>query len=208
LVRCKGYEFNKVYRRSFLKLSAAAAGAAIVGGGVGYALSSDPDPLGDFYGSTEKVLSRRFGQSQGKRLVQDIRREYEALTPEVPYIGGEENVFTEWLTYGVYYLAVYRVLKPLGQTVEQAGRIIYETYEVMADRPQWLIHLVSSLKYGEGYVERLRAAATESQQRRYPGDWVCTFVEGDGETFDYGLDVTECGICKFYRTQGADELAP
>jgi len=37
---------------------------------------------------------------------------------------------------------------------------------------------------------------------------VCTFVEGDGETFDYGLDVTECGICKFYHAQGADELAP
>jgi hypothetical protein len=140
-------------------------------------------------------------------LVQDIRREHEGLLPEVPYIGGEENIFSEWLTYGVYYLAVYRTLNPLGQTVEQAGRIIFETYEAMADRPQWLIRLVGELKYGEGYVKRLRAAAAESQQRRYPGDWVCTFVEGDGETFDYGLDITECGIAKFYHAQGADELA-
>jgi hypothetical protein len=37
---------------------------------------------------------------------------------------------------------------------------------------------------------------------------VCTFVEGDGEAFDYGLDVTECGICKFYRAHGAGGLAP
>jgi hypothetical protein len=197
----------RIDRRSFLKLSAVTAGTVVVGGGVGYALFRDPDPLADFYASTEKVLGTHFGQSRAKTLVQDIRTEYEALTPEVPYIGGEENVFTEWLTYGVYYLAVYRVLQPLGQTVEQAGRIIYETYEAMADRPQWLIRLVGSLKYGEGYVEGLRAAAAESQQRRYPGDWVCTFVEGDGETFDYGLDVAECGICKFYHAQGADELA-
>jgi hypothetical protein len=198
----------KINRRNFLKLSAVTAGTAVLGGGVGYALFRDPDPLADFYASTEKVLCTRFGQSRAKMLVQDIRREYEALTPKMPTIGGEENVFTEWLTYGVYYLAVYRVLKCLGQTVEQVARLIYETYEVMADRPKWLIRLVGSLKYGAGYVERLRDAAAKPQERRYPGDWVCTFVEGDGETFDYGLDVTECGICKLYHAHGADELAP
>jgi hypothetical protein len=198
----------KMTRRKFLALSAMAAGTAIVGGSVGYALLRDPNPLADFYASTEKVLCTHLGQSQAKVLVQDIRREYEALTPEVPTIGGEENMFTEWLTYGVYYLAVYRILASQDQPVEQVGRIIYETYEVMADRPQWLIRLVGSLKYNQGYVERLRAAAAVSQERRYPEDWVCSFVEGDGETFDYGLDITECGICKFYHAQGADELAP
>jgi hypothetical protein len=197
----------RIDRRSFLKLSAATTGTAVLGG-VGYALLRDPDPLADFYASTEKVLGTRFGQNQAEMLTQDIRWEYEGLHPEVPYIGGEENMFTEWLTYGVYYLAVYHVLKSLGQTVEQTGRIIYETYEVMADRPQWLIRLVGSLKYGEGYVERLRAAATVSQERHYLGNWVCTFVEGDGKAFAYGLDITECGICKFYHAQGADELAP
>ena len=181
----------KINRRDFLKLSAVTAGTAVVGGGVGVALLRDPDPLADFYVSTEKVLGTRLGQSRAKMLVQNIRREYEALTPEVPYIGGEENVFTEWLTYGVYYLAVYRVLASQDQSIDQVGRMIYETYEAMADRPPWLIRLVGSLKYGQEYVERLRAAAAESQRRRYPGDWVCTFVEGDGETFDYGLDVTE-----------------
>jgi hypothetical protein len=198
----------KINRRNFIKLSAATAGTAIVGGGVGYALLRDSDPLADFYASTETVLGARFGQSQAKTLVQDIQREYEALTLEAPYIGGEDNIFTEWLSYGVYYLAVYQVLKSLGQTVEQAGRIIYETYETMANYPAWMLRLVGGLKYGQGYVERLRTAATASQERRYIEDWVCTFVEGDGETFDYGLDITECGICKFYHAQDADELAP
>ena len=198
----------KLDRRNFVKLCAATAGAVVVGGGLGYALLRDPDPLADFYASTEMVLGRHFGQSRAEMLVHDVRQEYEALLPEVPTIGGDENMFTEWLTYGVYYLAVYRVLKPMGQTVEQAGRIIYETYEVMADHPQWLLNLAGGLKYGQRYVEQLRAAAAASQERRYPGDWVCTFVEGDGETFDYGLDITECGICKFYHAQGADEMAP
>ncbi|MBN1937818.1 MAG: L-2-amino-thiazoline-4-carboxylic acid hydrolase [Anaerolineae bacterium] len=198
----------KLNRRNFLKLSAATAGVAILGGGVSYALHKDPDPLADFYTSTETVLGMRFGQNRAETLVQDIRQVYVGLLPKAPYIGGEANIFTEWLTYGVYYLAVYQVLKSLGQTVEQAGRMIYETYETMADYPAWMLRLVGSFKYGKGYVERLRIAAVESQQRRYPDDWVCTFVEGDGETFDYGLDITECGICKFYHAQGAGELTP
>jgi hypothetical protein len=198
----------KINHRNFLKLSAVTAGVAILGGGVGYALLRDPDPLADFYASTEKVLSARFGQSWAEVLLHDIRREYEALALDAPTIGGAENVFTEWLTYGVYYLTVYRVLASQDQSIEQVERIIYETYEVMADRPQWLIGLVGSLKYNQGYIEQLKSAAAVSQERRYPEDWVCTFVEGDGETFDYGLDITECGICKFYHAHGADELAP
>lgn len=65
-----------------------------------------------------------------------------------------------------------------------------------------------SLRYNDRYVNGLKEAASRTQERRYPGDWVATFVEGDGEAFDYGIDITECGICKFYRAQGAAELAP
>ena len=33
-------------------------------------------------------------------------------------------------------------------------------------------------------------------------------VEGDGVAFDFGIDMMECGIVKFFDTQGADELVP
>jgi hypothetical protein len=117
-------------------------------------------------------------------------------------------MFTEWLTYGIYYLAVYQVLKAEGQSVEQVGKVIYDTFTAMADHPQWLIHLVGRFKYNQAYVGRLREAVAKTQERRYPGDWVATFVEGDGATFDYGIDITQCGICTFYDSQGAGELAP
>ena len=35
-----------------------------------------------------------------------------------------------------------------------------------------------------------------------------TFVEGDGKTFDYGVDYLECAPCKFLQQQGAPELGP
>ena len=54
----------------------------------------------------------------------------------------------------------------------------------------------------------MRREAELSQRRRYPGDWLYTFVEGDGKTFDYGVNYTECGICKFFKAQGVEGLIP
>jgi hypothetical protein len=195
-------------RRRFLTVCGIAAGALAGGGGAFYAMTRDSDILDDHFEGTEKVLVARFGKGRAGSLVQDIRHEYAALAPEMPYIGGEGNMFTEWLTYGVYYLAVYRVLKGEGQSVEEVGRVVFDTFQAIADHPKWLLRVVGSLKYNRRYVRRLREAAAETQRRRYPGDWVATFVEGDGEEFDYGLDITECGIRKFYHAQGADELTP
>jgi hypothetical protein len=43
------------------------------------------------------------------------------------------------------------------------------------------------------------AQARWTQQRRYPGDWMCEVVDGAGQPFDFGMDITECGIVKFLR---------
>jgi len=194
-------------RRRFLKFSAASLGAVLLAGVI-YRLARPSDPLHDFYKSTEKVLAARFGKERAGEIMKDVRASYASLIPSVPYIGGKENMFTEWLTYGVFYLAVYRALNPLGSSINEIGEVIYKTYEDMADYPKWFLRIVGRLKYGESYVSRLKLAAEESQKRKYPGSWVCTFVEGDGKGFDYGLDITECGICKFYSVHNAQELAP
>ena len=86
--------------------------------------------------------------------------------------------------------------------------LISAKYQAVTDLPGPLCAVVKRLKYGKTYQEQLRAQAARSQERQYPGDWVFTFVEGDGQEFDYGLDFTECGICKYYHAQGADELTP
>lgn len=198
----------KIKRREFLKFSAIAAGAIGISGTIFYTKYRNADPLKNFYESTQKVLASHFGKDRANTLIKAIRQEYRILAPAVPYIGGKQNIFTEWLTYGTYFLAVYHVLKPSLQGIEQIGHIIYETYEMMADYPGWLLYLIGRLKYSDRYVGHLRKAAALSQERKYPGDWVCSFVEGDGKEFSYGLDITECGIHKFYRSHRAEELTP
>jgi len=194
-------------RRKFIKI-AAGGSALICGGGILVNFSRKSDPLAPFYEATRKVLTDRYGDPLSANLMAEIRQAYRALDPQIPYIGGEENIFTEWLTYAAYYLSVFQALSARGDSTAEVGRLIYETYEVMADYPQWFLNLVGRFKYSGKYEDRLRQAARESQKRRYPADFVATFIKGDGRAFDYGIDIDECGICKFYHAQGADELAP
>lgn len=194
-------------RRKFLRISATSACGLLVAG-IAYKLIGPSDPLYSFHKSTKKVLTDRFGKIQTDELMKDIQTEYANLAPSVPYIGGKQNMFTEWLDYGVYFLSVYRVLKHAGYSINQVGKTIYRTYETMADYPKWFLNVVGRLKYGKSYVSHLSRACDESQKRQYPWDWVCTFIAGDGQQFDYGLDITECGICKLYAAHNAMELAP
>jgi len=197
---------QKMNRRKFLKMSAVTAGAAVAGGTI-YAVFRDSDPLSPFFEATRKVFAARFGDDLAAALVMETSQAYVALRPELPYIGGKENMFSEWLNYGAYYLAMYRALSARGHSADDAGKLIFETYKVMADYPKWFLRVVGHFKYGKKYEAKLKDAAAASQKRTYSGDFVSSFLEGDTENFDYGRDITECGICKLYRAQGAERLA-
>jgi len=204
----KSKRVQPMNRRNFLKATAITAGVTVLGGGGLYLGLHDPDILEDHFESVEKVLSLRLGNDRATGLMRDIHSEQQALAADMPYIGGNENIFTQWLVYGVYYLAVYRVLKADGRTVENIGRTVFDAFRNMADYPGWMLRLIGNLKYNRKYIDTLRRATLRSQERRFPGDWVATFVEGDGETFDYGIDITECGIHKLFQKYGAQEFTP
>ena len=93
--------------------------------------------------------------------------------------------------------------------VNEIGRFIYETSAVWFNRyPAVVLRLVGGFSFTRFAIEGMKRAAAESQRRLYPGDWVYTVMEGDGKDFDYGMDFTECAICKLYHAHGADELTP
>jgi len=197
----------KINRRQFLKGSAVAAGLVAVGGGALYLRSKGGgDLLDDIAEATGKVYAARFGKDSAAALLEETWQAYEDI--ELPYIGGEQNLNTGNLTYAAYMLGMYKALKPHGHEIEEVGRMIYEIYETLADYPQWLLSLIGRFKYNRSYEMTLQEEAARSQKRQYPEDWVLTYIEGDGENFDYGIDITECGICKLYHAQDADALTP
>jgi hypothetical protein len=108
----------------------------------------------------------------------------------------------------IWFLALYRVLKRRGETIEEIGVFAYQASAAYLQAyPTFLRRVLGHATFSRRYRRRLQKRAAESRARRHPGDYVYRFVPGDGETFDYGVDYVECTGVKFLREQGAAELA-
>ena len=159
-------------------------------------------------GRVKRMLVSRFGEGQANALIRESHQEYEALIPQIPYIG-DKNPLLIFLLPTSRYLAVYQVLQRQGWAVEDAGRLIYEMSEAEFEAIPGLVRrVIGYLWFSRWFLGRLKSRAIESRERKYPGGYVFSYVEGNDQGFDYGVDYTECASCKFLGVQDALELAP
>ena len=153
------------------------------------------------------VLAQRYGDGLADTILGQAREEFEALIPEIPYIGGDENHLTGSLIGSARCLAFYRAMKARGKSVAEAGKILYDAVKAHSDA--YVLKIPPDQRLSrDRLMRRRREQAERSQERRYAWDWVYEFVGGDGETFDYGYNYSECTTEKFYRAQGAAEFLP
>jgi hypothetical protein len=152
-------------------------------------------------------LTGLVGGSPADALMRESRAAYEALISQIPYIGGESNRLTGSLLESARCLALYQAMKAQGRTVEETGKVLYDAILARMGEPQAPIP-PAKLLTPEQMMEDRKKRAEQSQERRYPDDYVYRFVLGDGQEFDYGYEFIECATLKFYRAQGAAEFAP
>jgi hypothetical protein len=154
-------------------------------------------------------LVDRFGEEAAAVMRTEMLDEYRRVIPEVPYIGGRRNIYSGDLEASAWFLAVYRVVVRHGGGLDTTGELIHQMVRLEIGRmPQAIRPLIRRYRFSRLRRRRLERAARRSQTRRYPGDWVFEVVDGEGEPFDFGIDMTECGIVKLFHDQGADELVP
>jgi pimeloyl-ACP methyl ester carboxylesterase len=156
-----------------------------------------------------KQFVSTYGKEVGEAVATDTMRRFEALLPDIPYIGGDENPMTRTLYLSGVWLAMYRALRARGASIDEAARLIYLGTASLYDSFPFrlLLRWQGRRLFGRRHIEQRRHAAAISQRRRYPDDWVFDVVEGDGRTFEWGLDYTECAIVKYLKREGAPELA-
>jgi hypothetical protein len=156
-----------------------------------------------------EIMAVRYEADFIAAVIRESLAEFERLLPELPYIGGEQNSLTGNLVFSASALAFYRVMKRYGKTVEETGELLYRIMEVWIERyPRFIRRLMGAYYLSKLSRRQSKRRAPLSQERRHAGDWVFEYVDGDGETFEWGRDYIECGIVKFLHTQGADELSP
>lgn len=177
-----------------------------------------------FYIDQEEKLIRDFGKKLARvdqfiasyfpdepidELQEEFVQAFAKRIPEIPYIGGKENPLTTELIQSTWALAIHDVLERRGETTDEIGMFVYRVREALiASYPAWLLKLIGRYWFTKHFKEKRRKLALETQKREYEDNFIITYVEGQGETFDYGFDDTECAILKFFRKQGVEELVP
>lgn len=154
---------------------------------------------------TADVLAGMFGEAHAPVMRREMLDEFRRLIPEIPHIGGRRNPYTEILEGVAWGVAMYRVVTRHGGSLQDTGELMHRRTRARLRR------IPRVIRHGPGrnlFIRQQQRAARRSQARRYPGDWVMEVVDGDGESFDYGMDVTDCGALKFLQDQGAEELCP
>ena len=74
--------------------------------------------------------------------------------------------------------------------------------------PEFGRKIIRKIWFSSMLKNRLIKRADDSHSRKYPGDFVLNYIEGDGQSFDYGVDYIECASCKFLEAEGASVIAP
>lgn len=134
-------------------------------------------------------LIERYGEGFAELVRQEAREEYEALIPQIPFIGGRKVHMTSDLMESVPLLAYLRVLKAHGKTIEECRDIIFDgTRTRIAQYPRVLLRTLGWMTFTRAYLRNLQSQARDSQERKYPGGFVFDIVVGDGEEFDWGLN--------------------
>ncbi len=151
----------------------------------------------------KNILIEYFGESKFKEISTITEKEFEALIPQIPYVGGDENHLTEDLINATLLLPLLRVFEKEGLDFYEIGKLAYDLFEAFYK----VIPPTSNIFSEESFIQ-LKESAKHSKLRKYNGDWVYDFVEGDGKTFTYGTDYYECGVFKFYKSQGAEHFMP
>ena len=114
-------------------------------------------------GRVKDVFVSAYGEEQTDALIGEARQEYQALIPQLPYIGGKQP-YTQFIISTAWSLAMYRVLTARGESLEAVGELIYEAdWAFLKAYPRFMRRLFGSVTFSRRYIHRLRKRAAESQ---------------------------------------------
>ena len=153
----------------------------------------------------KKAVVAKYGKDSGRQLMDQVKAEYENLLSEVPYVG-EIDIMKRQMLLTVIFTAFYRVLKDQ-EKIEDiwvlCNNFNKETLMGMPGLVRWLL---KKSTFSNRMKNSFKKLADEHKENNLADQW--DYVEGDGKTFDYGMNMTKCAKLIFLQKIGAEEFAP
>jgi hypothetical protein len=157
-------------------------------------------------------LRKKFDDKKSEELVSQMKAEFEKILPDIPYIGGQKNPTTLVLVKCVSDLAIFRTLEKIGLSFKEIGEFHYNyvmaAHKLRKEALEKAGRDPSQYPFDSVYMDYQKKLTEETQLKLYPDDFVMDFVEGDGDSFEWGWDITECGVQKAFKKLGDEKYLP
>nr|BAJ07045.1 putative uncharacterized protein [uncultured bacterium] len=154
-------------------------------------------------------LIARYGKEFADALHRDVRKEYEELTPEIPFIKGPRaRMLNSFLLITAQELATYKAMKNHGKPPGEAWELCHEALRLrMAEFPKWKRWLMRRFMFSR-LVRKIVSRRARQQQKVLMGDFEIEYLISEGDKFDFGVNYLQCGNYTFVKRNGGEEFGP
>jgi len=147
-----------------------------------------------------------FGEAEVDSILAEMRASYQALIPDIPYIG-EKNFHLQWEIPNAEKLAEYLVAIKYGLTVQQFSKLyLDQAAKELYAIPEKSRRRIGKMQFSPLTQINMMMVAFRSQLRLYPEDYNLTYIGGDGKEFDWGFDYTQCSSDLLFKKYEATDL--
>lgn len=120
--------------------------------------------------SAGKVLYGRYRSNDAQHMLEEAKREFDALIPGIPYLGGRKNIYSGMAVKAAAMLALYRALQNEGVSLEEYGEILEAAAkQYMIALPSWIRAFAGRLWMSQLFRRIMIRQAKISQKKKLPG---------------------------------------
>jgi L-2-amino-thiazoline-4-carboxylic acid hydrolase len=158
----------------------------------------------------EAMLSERAHLGDIDRIRQEVMDEFEIVLTQMPYVGGTASRMSDFFMRLTGFMAISRVLRRHGVSLPVIGEIERKIYKAQLLTEPEAERLAAGRQFMSPENQTLlREQAATSHRQEFSEDFVYDFVEpGPDDSFEFGINYTACGFCKFAARHGDKEILP
>ena len=178
----------------------------------GYYTSSKEKCLKDFDKTCtlmKDALVTRYTAEFVDTLEKAVRREYETLIPEIPYIkGGRARALNSFLLITAQELAVFKAMEKHGKPPAEAWELCHEALRLkVATVPRWKKWIMGRIMFS-GLMKKITARRARKGEKGRFGEFEIEYLAGEEDDFNFGVNYLQCGNYNFAVKHGGAAFAP
>jgi len=158
-----------------------------------------------FSRSFRRQLTASLGEHNARDVMRKTQPLYRDIVQRSPSIGGRENPTIMNVLIAAFVAAIYKTAGGKLSS-ERMGEAFSDALE-QAAAFKLFARFMGKRNFTRRWQDKRYAWAVASQGKVYPADFVSAFVYGKTIN-EYGVNYSECGICKLLQRESCADLAP